>query len=201
MFDDMTVSDMNGAFFSKYIDRSKGQVIRLQVYSTKTNSYRVVNLTPCQWEGKGLIGCTIRFRNIETSAFIWHILSTQSHGKGEEAGLIANEDYLVGVDDVLFDSKDHFHRIREFKIKHLGSSVQKDEANPIARSSLISTDAPTNPSPNGLTLFVYNKKRDTFRYVLLHAPYLEAELGQGELHRIPVSEKVDCSSTPIERSS
>ncbi|XP_008306144.1 Golgi reassembly-stacking protein 1-like [Cynoglossus semilaevis] len=139
------------------------KVVRLQLYNSKTQRVREVEVTPSNmWGGQGLLGASVRFCSFEgANENVWHVLDVEPNSPAALAGLIAHDDFIVGADQVLQDSEDFF------------SLVEASEGKP-------------------LKLLVYNNKTDQCREVVVTPNgawggegSLGCGIGYGYLHRIP----------------
>jgi hypothetical protein len=152
--------------------------IKLTVYSSKSQSIRIVNVTPSSdWGGQGLLGVSIRFCSFKgANENVWHVLEVHPSSPAEAAGLRPYTDYIIGADSILHESEDLFTLIET----HEGKSLK---------------------------LYVYNTDEDVCREVNIipnsgwgGAGNLGAEIGFGYLHRIPLknSNQQQPVNSPIE---
>lgn len=134
------------------------------VYSSKTQTVRVVNITPSEtWGGQGLLGVSIRFCSFDgANENVWHILEVHPSSPAEAAGLRSFSDYIIGADSILHESEDLFTLIETHEGKQL-------------------------------KLYVYNCDEDQCREVIITPNTkwggegsLGAGIGFGYLHRIPI---------------
>ncbi|KAG9073293.1 Golgi reassembly-stacking protein 2 [Linnemannia hyalina] len=83
------------------MESSEDRPVILDIYSTREQALRKVELTPVQkWDnGKdGYIGCSIRFCLFDTiNDVVWHILDVAHGSPAMEAGLCAHADYVIGT--------------------------------------------------------------------------------------------------------
>ncbi|KAF9131186.1 Golgi reassembly-stacking protein 2 [Linnemannia schmuckeri] len=83
------------------MESSEDRPVILDIYSTREQALRKVELTPVhKWDnGKdGYIGCSIRFCLFDTiSDVVWHILDVAPGSPAMEAGLCAHADYVIGT--------------------------------------------------------------------------------------------------------
>ncbi|KAF8948543.1 Golgi reassembly-stacking protein 2 [Haplosporangium gracile] len=83
------------------MESSEDRPVILDIYSTREQALRKIELTPVhKWDnGKdGYIGCSIRFCLFDTiSDVVWHILDVASGSPAMEAGLCAHADYVIGT--------------------------------------------------------------------------------------------------------
>ncbi|KAG0316896.1 Golgi reassembly-stacking protein 2 [Linnemannia gamsii] len=83
------------------MESSEDRPVILDIYSTREQALRKIELTPVQkWDnGKdGYIGCSIRFCLFDTiSDVVWHILDVAPGSPAIEAGLCAHADYVIGT--------------------------------------------------------------------------------------------------------
>uniref|UniRef100_A0A5K3EQ22 GRASP55_65 domain-containing protein n=1 Tax=Mesocestoides corti TaxID=53468 RepID=A0A5K3EQ22_MESCO len=144
----------------------KDTPMRLTVYSSKTQQFRELTLTPSSdWGGQGLLGLSIRYCSFKGAAEnVWHVLEVSPGSPAAMAGLQPYTDYIIGTDALLNDSEDFF------------SVVEAHNGQP-------------------LRLYVYNSTTDSCREVTLIPNLcwggdgvLGCEIGFGYLHRIPPPE-------------
>lgn len=137
--------------------------LKMTVYSSKTQTIRIVNIVPSNlWGGQGLLGVSIRFCSFEgANENVWHILDVEPNSPADIAGLKGFKDYIIGADSVLHESEDLF------------SLIEAHEGRP-------------------LKLYVYNVETDSCREVTVTpdtqwggSGSLGCGIGYGYLHRIP----------------
>uniref|UniRef100_A0A1A8EZ02 PDZ GRASP-type domain-containing protein n=1 Tax=Nothobranchius korthausae TaxID=1143690 RepID=A0A1A8EZ02_9TELE len=89
------------------------KAVRLEVYNSKTQRVRELEVTPSNmWGGQGLLGASVCFCSFEgANESVWHVLDVEADSPAALAGLIAQEDFIVGADQVLQDSEDIFSLI------------------------------------------------------------------------------------------
>uniref|UniRef100_A0A0K8TP05 Putative golgi reassembly stacking protein 2 grasp2 n=1 Tax=Tabanus bromius TaxID=304241 RepID=A0A0K8TP05_TABBR len=140
------------------------KVIKMTIYSSKTQTVREVSITPsATWGGQGLLGVSIRFCSFEgANENVWHVLEVHRSSPAEIAGLRPFSDYIIGTDVIRHEGDDLF--------------------------TLIETHEGQN-----LKMFVYNVEDDTCREVTLQPNSkwggegsLGCGIGYGYLHRIPI---------------
>ncbi|XP_057680578.1 Golgi reassembly-stacking protein 1-like isoform X1 [Corythoichthys intestinalis] len=95
--------------------------VTLQVYSSKTQRMRELEVTPGNmWGGQGLLGASVRFCSFEGAAEnVWHVLDVEANSPAASAGLIAHVDFIVGADQLLQSSDDFFSLIEANQGKEL----------------------------------------------------------------------------------
>lgn len=88
--------------FSKFLQKNKQKEIEISIYSTKSKSFRKVNIIPDDsWtENKedGFIGAQVKYEN--WSCAHKNVLRFVSISPGsiiEKAGIVKNDDFLIGV--------------------------------------------------------------------------------------------------------
>ncbi|XP_068604352.1 Golgi reassembly-stacking protein 1-like [Brachionichthys hirsutus] len=86
------------------------KAVKLEVYNSKTQRVRELEVTPSNmWGGRGLLGASVRFCSCEgANENIWHVLDVEPSSPAALAGLIAQDDFIVGADQMLQDSEDFF---------------------------------------------------------------------------------------------
>lgn len=162
--------DTDPSVFPAIIKQNVKNPVIFTVFSSKTNSYRSVTLTPDWWaeEKDGLIGCSIRYCDYNGAAMhVWHIVGITPSSPAEMAGLHVDTDYIVGTNDgILREQQDLYSLI-----------AQKCNERKVVK------------------LFVYSTVTKSVREVILlpnrewgggEKGMIGAELGYGALHRIPV---------------
>ncbi|KAF9359572.1 hypothetical protein BGX26_012016 [Mortierella sp. AD094] len=145
---------------------SEDKPMTLDVYSTREQTLRKVEMTPTRKWGNGedgLIGCSIRFCLFDTiNDIVWHVLDIAPESPAEEAGLRAHSDYIIGTPlGVTRGEGDLYELIEE----HIGEP---------------------------LPLHVYNVDTDEVREVVIvpneewgGEGLLGCDVGYGYLHRLP----------------
>ena len=139
-----------------------GRELTLGVYSSRSDSVRMVPLTPRNdWGGIGLLGVSIRFNSVKNAEEqVWHVEQVYPRSPAQQAGLQGGSDYVVGTPDVLFSDEDDLY------------AMLRQHAS--------------------VPLYVYSTLSDDIRIVTVapRADWggeglLGCELGYGLLHRIP----------------
>lgn len=84
--------------------------LHLDVYNIKSDATREILVRPSQkWDGKGLLGVTIRFDNFdEAQDQLLHVLDIEPSSPASVAGLVAFEDYVLGTPEHVFHDADDF---------------------------------------------------------------------------------------------
>ena len=92
--------DTDDTTFVEVIAAHKDKALTVTVYNSKTETLRNVDLKPSlDWgDGqKGLLGITIRYDSFEDALdSIEHVTTVHAGSPGEQAGLKAGSDYLLG---------------------------------------------------------------------------------------------------------
>ena len=103
--------------FKRILKENEGKEVLLRVYNSKTFSIRDVRVVPStDWNGKGLLGVSIRFCTFEgANEHVWHVVvgfgrvvdvgfvswsfpqDVFDKSPAQAAGLIAEEDYIIGA--------------------------------------------------------------------------------------------------------
>ncbi|KNE66356.1 hypothetical protein AMAG_11499 [Allomyces macrogynus ATCC 38327] len=165
------------SIFAKTIKASVDQQVTFTVYSSKQNEYRDVVLTPHQFaEPKdGLIGCSIRQSDYNgAAAHVWHVVEVLPNSPAARAGLVIDDDYIVGTPDVIFREQQELYAL---------IAARANEGKPVR-------------------LFVYSAAQRAVRdVVLMPNPnwggqgLIGAELGYGALHKIPTDDDLPATTT------
>jgi hypothetical protein len=155
--------------FPRLLKESLNKSVLLLVWNIKAKEQRVVELVPSDnWGGAGLLGVTIKLDDYggadERLVRVLEV-DTASNGPAKLAGLIPQEDFLLGTTATTLTNTDVLASLLNH---HLGSVVE---------------------------LYVYNSTTDLVRVVGLHPTYkwgfgesmLGAAVGTGYLHRLPQS--------------
>jgi len=154
-----------------------GKELELLVYNIKCEETRLVTLIPSDsWGGAGLLGVTIRLDNYGgADERLIRILTVEHNSPASIAGLVPEEDYLLGT-------------------------VSESLENTRSFAALLSTFVDTV-----VELYVYNTQSDVVRVVPLMPTLswggrglLGAEVGTGYLHRLPQSVR-NTTGTSMER--
>eukprot|EP00756_Hemistasia_phaeocysticola_P002193 Hpha_TRINITY_DN11507_c0_g2::TRINITY_DN11507_c0_g2_i1::g.32147::m.32147 len=81
--DNFNLTGDNTRFFIEYMQRNKNQAVRLQVFNLKLRDRREVTVTPRDWEGSGLLGCSIAWNDVGQAAkCVWHITEVYKNSTG-----------------------------------------------------------------------------------------------------------------------
>ncbi|XP_077298917.1 Golgi reassembly-stacking protein 2 [Arctopsyche grandis] len=161
--------DQDNDTLKELLSNGTDKPLKMSVYSSKTQSFRDVTITPStSWGGQGHLGVSIRFCSFEgANENVWHVLEVHPSSPAEIAGLRPFSDYIMGADSVLHDSEDFFTLIEA----HEGRQLK---------------------------LYVYNIDDDTCREVVITPNNswggegsLGCGIGYGYLHRIPIRSSND----------
>ncbi|KAF9921684.1 Golgi reassembly-stacking protein 2 [Linnemannia zychae] len=148
------------------MDASEDKPVILDVYSTRDQALRKIELTPAQRRDNnkdGYIGCSIRFCLFDiVGDVVWHILDVASGSPAMEAGLCAYADYIIGTPlGIMRGEKDFYDLVEDYI---------EDE----------------------LPLHVYNANTNEVREVIIvpredwgGQGLLGCDVGFGYLHRLP----------------
>ena len=119
--------------FPALLKDNVGKELTLLVHNIKSNSQRLVKITPSSaWGGAGLLGVTIRLDNYGgADERLIRVLSVEHNSPAAVAGLVPMKDYLLGTTSASFDSGDilaevlmvHADRIVEFYVYSSESDV------------------------------------------------------------------------------
>ncbi|KAL7472204.1 hypothetical protein ACHAXS_012536 [Conticribra weissflogii] len=143
-----------------------GKELELLVHNIKSNSQRLVKITPtADWGGAGLLGVTIRLDNYGgADERLIRVLSVEHNSPAAIAGLVPMSDFLLGTASTSFESDEV---LAEVLMMHVDRIVE---------------------------IYVYSSESDVVRVVTLMPTLswggrglLGAEVGTGYLHRFPKS--------------
>lgn len=163
--------------FPGLLKENAGKELELLVHNIKSNSQRLVKITPSStWGGAGLLGVTIRLDNYGgADERLIRVLSADHNSPAAIAGLVPMSDYLLGTTSTSFDSDEI---LAEVLMMHADRIVE---------------------------LYVYSSESDVVRVVTLMPTLswggrglLGAEVGTGYLHRFPKSSR-DTDGASVER--
>jgi len=152
--------------FPALLKENNGKELELLVHNIKSNSQRLVNITPSsEWGGAGLLGVTIRLDNYGgADERLIRVLSVEHNSPAAIAGLVPMTDYLLGTTSSSFDSDS---ALAEVLMVHSDRIVE---------------------------IYVYSSETDLVRVVTLMPTLswggrglLGAEIGTGYLHGFPKS--------------
>lgn len=152
--------------FPALLEKFKGKPLQLLVWNIKCQEKRLVDIVPSDdWEGAGLLGVTIRLDNYGGAEDrLIRILTAETNSPAAIAGLVPEQDYLLGTTTHSFDSTKVLAAVLE---THVDKVVE---------------------------LYVFNTNSDKVRVVALMPTWswggnglLGAECGTGYLHRLPGS--------------
>lgn len=96
--------------FQDLIRANENCPITLTVYSILTRQERECAITPRKgWGGDEILGIAVRYEDAITAASrILHVTSVAVSSPSAEAGLIPNEDYILGATDYSIESSEEF---------------------------------------------------------------------------------------------
>jgi hypothetical protein len=162
-----------------FLEEKKGQVVEFLVWNIKSQTARLVQLTPSDtWGGAGLLGVTIRLDNYAGAEDrLVRVLSVEPNPSAPAniAGLVPEHDYLLGTTHHTLDSVDSLARLLHQRIDQI------------------------------LELYVYNDQTDVVRVVALVPTHnwngrgiLGAEVATGYLHRLPSAAR-STAGTSVQR--
>mmetsp|Transcript_29046 Transcript_29046/g.59643 ORF Transcript_29046/g.59643 Transcript_29046/m.59643 type:complete len:383 (-) Transcript_29046:36-1184(-) len=152
--------------FPRVLRDNVGKELELLVHNIKSNSQRLVKITPTSdWGGAGLLGVTIRLDNYGgADERLIRVLSVEHNSPAAIAGLVPMSDFLLGTTSTSFESDEV---LAEVLMMHVDRIVE---------------------------IYVYSSESDVVRVVTLMPTLswggrglLGAEVGTGYLHRFPKS--------------
>ncbi|KAG0254543.1 Golgi reassembly-stacking protein 2 [Mortierella polycephala] len=90
------------ATMREQMEACEDKTMILDVYSTKEQKLRRIEMTPTRNWGDGeddsLLGCSIRFDLFDTILdVVWHVLDVKTGSPAEQSGLCAHRDYVIGT--------------------------------------------------------------------------------------------------------
>ncbi|KAF9915704.1 Golgi reassembly-stacking protein 2 [Lobosporangium transversale] len=153
-------------YLQEQMQANEGRPVMLDVYSTREQAGRRVEMIPTRnWgDGKGgLIGCSIRFCMFDAANdVVWHILDVAHGSPAEKAGLCAHTDYVIGTPYGIMRGEGDLYDLIEDNIGE------------------------------PLRLHVYNSETDHVREIVIipneewgGEGLLGCDVGYGYLHRLP----------------
>ncbi len=150
--------------FEDFLVKNENQPITLTLYNIVTRKIREIVITPHKWEGKGLLGTTIRLEDYAMAhTRVLRVLNFYVDSPLHKAGFKAKKDYILGDDKTGFKTIDDFSQF-----------ITEHDKKPI-------------------DLFVYNSDEGKVRKVTLvpdkdwgGSGLLGGDIGFGELHELPV---------------
>ncbi|KAF9205056.1 Golgi reassembly-stacking protein 2 [Haplosporangium sp. Z 27] len=127
------------------MEASQDKPIILDVYSTREQELRKVEMTPTrEWGGgnEGLIGCSIRFCLFDTiNDIVWHVTDVTAGSPAEAAGLCARSDYIIGTPlGVTRGESDLYELVEEYIGEPLPLHVYNTETNQVRELVIIPSE-------------------------------------------------------------
>eukprot|EP01022_Parablepharisma_sp_SALTPOND_P002752 TRINITY_DN1111_c0_g1_i1.p2 TRINITY_DN1111_c0_g1~~TRINITY_DN1111_c0_g1_i1.p2 ORF type:complete len:450 (+),score=43.76 TRINITY_DN1111_c0_g1_i1:2551-3900(+) len=154
------------ASFEEFLVKNENNPTTLTLYNIASRKMRKISIVPRKWDGKGLLGATIRLEDYSMAhKRVLRVLNIYVGSPLHKAGFKVKKDYIVGDDKTGFKSIDDFS---EFIAQH-----DKQE----------------------LEFSVYNSDEGKVRKVTLRpdkdwggSGFLGGDIGFGELHVLPIRE-------------
>eukprot|EP01138_Halocafeteria_seosinensis_P013390 gb/GECG01013676.1/.p1 GENE.gb/GECG01013676.1/~~gb/GECG01013676.1/.p1 ORF type:complete len:500 (+),score=90.12 gb/GECG01013676.1/:1-1500(+) len=150
---------------AKELKNNCGYPVRLDVYNTKTQCTRAVEMVPHEWCGVGTLGMYVRFSDFEEDTeSVLHLTHVVDGSPADMAGLVPGDDYILGAREASFSSVDEFS---DYIFQKAGEPV---------------------------TLYIYSRSRDAVREQSLFITTREwmpgqtglgCQVAQGKLHHLP----------------
>ncbi|KAF9126798.1 Golgi reassembly-stacking protein 2 [Mortierella sp. 14UC] len=124
------------------MEACEDRAVVLDIYSTREQALRKVELTPAQRldNGKdGYIGCSIRFCLFDTiSDVVWHILDVAPGSPAMEAGLCAHADYVIGTPlGIMRGERDLYDLVEDYIADELPLHVYNANTNEVREVIII----------------------------------------------------------------
>ncbi|KAK5829433.1 GRASP55/65 PDZ-like domain-containing protein [Linnemannia elongata] len=124
------------------MESSEDRPVILDIYSTREQALRKIELTPVhKWDnGKdGYIGCSIRFCLFDTiSDVVWHILDVAPGSPAMEAGLCAHADYVIGTPlGIMRGERDLYDLVEDYIADELPLHVYNANTNEVREVIII----------------------------------------------------------------
>ncbi|KAF9904906.1 Golgi reassembly-stacking protein 2 [Linnemannia zychae] len=121
---------------------SEDRAVVLDIYSTREQALRKVELTPAQRRDNGndgYIGCSIRFCLFDTiSDVVWHILDVAPGSPAMEAGLCAHADYVIGTPlGIMRGERDLYDLVEDYIADELPLHVYNANTNEVREVIII----------------------------------------------------------------
>eukprot|EP01017_Pseudomicrothorax_dubius_P026035 TRINITY_DN2873_c0_g1_i4.p1 TRINITY_DN2873_c0_g1~~TRINITY_DN2873_c0_g1_i4.p1 ORF type:complete len:394 (-),score=105.09 TRINITY_DN2873_c0_g1_i4:32-1213(-) len=156
--------------FFAVLSRSEDKEIMLKVYNIRSRLIRELKVTPNKgWpSADSLLGTMIRLENLEVAyEATMRVLNVQPGSPAAQAGLVADEDYLLGIMQSIYSNLNELIGFIEY--------LQKNAAN------------------KSIELCLFNIRTKAFRFAIVHPAkgwggkgLLGCEFGTGLLHRLPL---------------
>ncbi|KAG0326470.1 Golgi reassembly-stacking protein 2 [Dissophora globulifera] len=130
---------------NEQIEACEDKAMVLDVYSTRTQALRKVEMMPTKKWGdgtEGLIGCSIRFCLFDTiNDIVWHILDISPESPAERAGLLAHTDYVIGTPlGVMRGEGDLYDLVEDYVGEPMALHVYNVEANNVREVVIVPSD-------------------------------------------------------------
>ncbi|KAL4402163.1 Golgi organization protein [Malassezia pachydermatis] len=120
------------------IEKMEGQMITLNVWNSKRQEYRDVNLVPSRaWaethtssqDQPSLLGLTLRLCNpLDTISHVWHVLDVVEGSPADSAGLVPYGDYILGwTGGPLQKEHDFFQLVEQYANHNLALYVYNSD--------------------------------------------------------------------------
>lgn len=98
------------------VERAKAslnQPLPLTIYNSRLEQVRAIPIIPSNtWGGTGILGCSFRVScPLVASTLVWHVVAVHQNSPAQQAGLIADEDWILGSPDVVLKSEDDFYNL------------------------------------------------------------------------------------------
>jgi len=97
---------MGNNSLDSYLNQNINKPIELSIYNVYSRSVRIVKLTPkTNWGGNGALGASISIERVDNAhERVYLVLSMYVGSPMHSAGLISNDDYIIGTPEKTFES-------------------------------------------------------------------------------------------------
>ncbi|KAF9185080.1 Golgi reassembly-stacking protein 2 [Haplosporangium sp. Z 767] len=159
------------------MEACEGKTMILDVYSTREQKLRRIEMTPTRNWGDGeddsLLGCSIRFDLFDTILdVVWHILDVKTGSPAEQSGLCAHRDYVIGTPlGIMRGESDLYDLVEDYMGEPLPLHVYNLDTNQVREVIIVPSE---DWGGEGL---------------------LGCDVGYGYLHRLPIYGSLDSQTS------
>lgn len=110
-----TLVESDKTSLANVLKDNEGKEVALVVYNVVDARRRDVALRPVKWNGPGLLGAAVRYEPIEGAIdHVLRVIDVLPNSPADEAGLVANSDFIAGTPAEVFRNEGEFTKLVRF---------------------------------------------------------------------------------------